>query len=155
MITAWRIVKARYAANAFAGEGARQYGGRWNSIGTPMVYTSDYLATAVLELIVNMADHSALFSKYRCIAVDIPTRLITALDPNKLPADWQDNPPPTSTRMLGDHWIQGQDSAVYKVPSAILPQHHSYLINPLHADFSKIKIGKPQLFEFDPRISKK
>ncbi len=153
MITAWRIVKARYAANAFAGEGARQYSGRWNSIGTPMVYTSDYLATAVLELIVNMADHSALFNKYRRIAVDIPARLITALDPKKLPADWQENPPPASTRMIGDHWIQSQTSAVFKVPSAILPQHHSYLLNPLHADFAEINIGKPHPFAFDPRIS--
>ncbi len=154
MITAWRIVKARYAASAFDGEGARRYGGRWNSIGTPMVYTSDYLATAVLELIVNMIDYSAVFNKYSHITVEIPSRLITELAPEKLPANWQDNPPPASTRMLGDNWIRNQVSAVLKAPSAILPQHDSYLINPHHPDFPKIRSGKPRPFKFDPRFNK-
>jgi RES domain-containing protein len=154
VITAWRIVKARHAANAFDGEGARRYGGRWNSIGTPMVYTSDYLATAVLELIVNMIDYSAVFKKYNRIAVEIPSRLITELDLEKLPVNWQDSPPPATTRMMGDNWIRDQVSAVLKAPSAILPQHYSYLINPHHPDFSKIKIDKPRPFKFDPRLRK-
>jgi RES domain-containing protein len=154
VITAWRIAKARYAAHAFDGEGARRYGGRWNSIGTPMVYTSDYLATAVLELIVNMLDYSAVFKTYSCIAVEIPSRLITELDPEKLPANWQDNPPPASTRELGDSWIRNRASAVLKAPSAILPQHASYLINPYHPDFSIIKIDAPRPFKFDPRFNK-
>ena len=58
MITAWRIVKKKHSAGAFDGDGARTYGGRWNSLGTAMVYTSDYLATAALELMVNMIDYS-------------------------------------------------------------------------------------------------
>jgi len=154
VITAWRIVKARHAASAFDGEGARRYGGRWNSIGTPMVYTSDYLVTAVLELIVNMIDYSAVFKKYSRIAVEIPSRLITELDPAKLPVNWQDNPSPPTIRKIGDQWVQDQVSAVLKAPSAVLPQHHSYLINPHHPDFSKIKIDKPRPFKFDPRLSK-
>ena len=40
IFTTWRIVKARHADGAFDGEGARSEGGRWNSPGTPVVYTS-------------------------------------------------------------------------------------------------------------------
>ena len=40
MTMVWRIVTARYAGTAFSGEGARLYGGRWNPMGVPMVYTA-------------------------------------------------------------------------------------------------------------------
>src|SRR3990172_1776005 len=59
-ITAWRIVKARHAANAFGGEGARVEGGRWNSPGTPVVYTSQSAALAALELLVLLGRGSIL-----------------------------------------------------------------------------------------------
>ena len=52
MATGWRIVKSRYASTAFDGEGARLYGGRWNSSGTRMVYSlesavADYTGEAL------------------------------------------------------------------------------------------------------------
>ncbi|HTJ30497.1 MAG TPA: RES family NAD+ phosphorylase, partial [Acidobacteriaceae bacterium] len=50
----WRICKARYAADAFSGEGARRLGGRWNSPGTPLVYASTSLALAAIELFVHL-----------------------------------------------------------------------------------------------------
>ena len=31
----WRLLKTKHAAHAFDGEGARLYGGRWNSPGGP------------------------------------------------------------------------------------------------------------------------
>src|SRR5437016_2636134 len=56
-ITAWRIVKARHATNAFDREGARLEGGRWNSAGTPVVCTSQSAALAALELLVHLGAH--------------------------------------------------------------------------------------------------
>ena len=53
-ITAWRIVRARFADSAFDGEGARRYGGRWNSRGTRMVYTAGSQALAALEMLVHL-----------------------------------------------------------------------------------------------------
>jgi len=40
MPKSWRILKSAHAATAFDGEGARLYGGRWNSPGTAVVYTA-------------------------------------------------------------------------------------------------------------------
>lgn len=44
MITAFRIVKQKFIPAAFSGEGARQFGGRWNPVGYPAVYTAESLA---------------------------------------------------------------------------------------------------------------
>ena len=41
MPTAWRLTKARYLATAWDGEGAKRAGGRWNSVGTAVVYAYD------------------------------------------------------------------------------------------------------------------
>jgi RES domain-containing protein len=105
--------------------------------------------------LVNIIEYVVIFLQYDSITAEIPTGLITVLDPQKLPAHWQDSPPLTATQLIGDEWIRNQTSAVLKAPSAIIPQHDSYLINPHHPDFSKIKIGKPRPFKFDPRFNKR
>lgn len=39
-----------------------------------------------------------------------------------------------------------------RLPSVVVPSEFSFLLNPNHADFSKIKIGKPVPFSFDTRL---
>src|SRR5271154_198445 len=51
----WRICRRRYAADAASGEGARLYGGRWNSRGVRILYASASLALATVETFVNLA----------------------------------------------------------------------------------------------------
>src|SRR6266705_6285705 len=50
----WRICRRGYAAEAASGEGARRYGGRWNSRGVRMVYASSSLSLAAVETFVNL-----------------------------------------------------------------------------------------------------
>jgi RES domain-containing protein len=50
----WRICRRRYAAEAATGEGARLYGGRWNSRGVRVVYASTSLALAAIETFVSL-----------------------------------------------------------------------------------------------------
>jgi RES domain-containing protein len=154
MITAWRIVKTKHCANAFDGEGARRYGGRWNSIGSAIVYTSDFLATAALELMVNMIDYSEMIQHYVRIKVEIPPEQILSMKPELLPEAWQQNPAPAVIQNIGDEWVANRPSAVLKAPSAVIPEHHSYLLNPNHKHFSGIKIHEPLPFSFDPRLMK-
>ncbi len=54
MPSAWRIVRAARVNSAFTGEGARVYGGRWNSRGTAVVYVSEHESLAALELFVHL-----------------------------------------------------------------------------------------------------
>jgi RES domain-containing protein len=150
-ITAWRIVKARFAASAFDGEGARRFAGRWNSKGTPMVYTAGSQALAVLELLVHLED-SDLLKHYRLIPVTFDERLVQALGTKSLPANWKRRPTPISVRAIGDAWIASSESVVLKVPSVIVPGESNYLLNPRHPDFAKLSIGRPQPYRFDPRL---
>ena len=43
---------------------------------------------------------------------------------------------------------------VLRVPSVIIPNDSNFLLDPAHADFSKLSIGRPEDFWFDPRLIK-
>lgn len=150
MHQAWRIVKVRHAATAFDGEGARRYGGRWNSTGTRLVYTSGTRALAALETLVHL--NPPIVLQYVAIPVAFDAALVETIPPSALPADWTEAPPPPSTRRTGDLWVTQARSAVLEVPSVIIPGEPNYLLNPAHADFKRIRIGGAEPFSFDPRL---
>jgi RES domain-containing protein len=153
-ISAWRIVKRRLAADAFSGEGARLYGGRWNAPGTRVVYVAESQSLAALEILVHLESAQAL-EHYVLIEVKFDSALVTAVEKQKLPANWQAEPAPISLRAIGDDWTAAGISAVLKVPSAIVPHENNFLLNPAHADFSKIQIERPIDFALDPRLMRK
>jgi len=151
MIRAWRLIKAEHANDAFAGEGARRGGGRWNSKGVRVVYASGSLSLATLEVMVHTHFYSAL-KYYVCIPIDIDPSLSQSISIEDLPDNWKTDPIPQSIKKVGDRWIQNQESVILKVPSAIIPVEYNYLINPSHPDFEKVVIHSPQKFAFDPRL---
>ncbi len=147
-LQAWRIVKAKHAATAFSGEGARLYGGRWNSAGVSLVYTSSTQALAALESLVHL--NPPVIFKYTAISLEFEAELVEKV--TALPPGWALSPAPPSTRTLGDLWAKEARSAVLELPSAIIPGESNFLLNPAHPDFKKIVIGKPVPFSFDPRL---
>jgi len=150
-LTAWRIAKARHVASAFEGEGARRFGGRWNSKGNPMVYTAGSQALAVLEMLMHL-EASDLLRHYRLIPVTFDKALVKVLERTALPANWNRRPTPASVRAIGDEWIASNASAVLQVPSVVVPNESNYLLNITHRDFATLMIGKPQAFRFDRRL---
>ena len=66
-LTGWRIVPENQAASAFDGEGARLYGGRWNSVGVAMVYASQHKSLAALEVRVHI-DTRKKIKRYQSFA---------------------------------------------------------------------------------------
>ena len=153
MITAWRIVKRKRAGTAFTGEGARRYGGRWNSIGVAIVYTAESQSLATLEMLVHL-DSSELLESYVAFEVTINESLVTKVGASQLPANWRSDPPPLKVREVGDRWARALNSAVLQVPSAILPAEHNFLLNPRHPDFAKLVFAKPSPFRLDPRLAR-
>jgi RES domain-containing protein len=149
--TGWRIVKRRHARSAFDGEGARLYGGRWNSSGTRMVYVAGSVSLAVLEVLVHLGDVGVL-SSYSLCAVEFEDGLIEPLDRSRLPADWRSYPAPPGSREIGDAWVKGGSSVILEVPSAVVERESNYLINPAHPDFASVNVGVPEPFEFDSRL---
>ena len=152
-VTAWRMYKPRYAASAFTGEGARAYGGRWNSPGTRMIYTAGTASLAALELLVHLQSRQVLESYWLC-PVTIDARNVQTLRVSDLPPNWRANSGRDALRRLGDAWIESGSSAVLRVPSVIIATEFNYLVNPAHRQFSKIKIGRHRKFRFDPRLMK-
>ena len=150
---AWRIDKKKWRTTSFTGEGARLYGGRWNSPGRPLVYTAEHSALAALEILVHAIPDSLLVHSYSLIEATFDDSLIDELLKKELPKDWASDPAPRSTQRVGDAWLDAATSRpVLRVPSAVIPQAYNFLINPMHAEFRKIRIGKPKPFRFDPRL---
>ena len=152
-ITAWRIVKARHAANAFDGEGARVDGGRWNSPGTPVVYTSQSAALAALELLVHLG-RAAILAAYVRIPCTFDDTLVSRLDRRRLPKNWRSYPAPPELQVIGDEWVKSGRSTVLEVPSAVIDTDSNYLLNPHHREFQTIRVMRPQPFAFDLRLLK-
>ncbi len=153
MIRVWRLVKPRFAATAFDGEGARRQAGRWNSEGTPIVYTASTVSLAALELLVH-ADVEDMPAAYVAIAVDIPHSVrIESIEISTLPRHWRVSAPyPRQCQALGDGWFASGRTAVLAVPSVVVPMERNYLLNPAHPDFPKLMIGRPDKFRFDNRL---
>lgn len=151
MLSAWRIVNARHAETAFSGEGARRYGGRWNSPGVAVVNVAGHQSLAVLEVLAKARSESPR-DEYVLIPASWDEALTETLSARALPGDWQALPPRSTTKILGDRWVLEARSAVLAVPSAIIPAEQNYLLNPAHPDFRRIKFGKPMPFVFDARL---
>ena len=156
IITTWRIFLPRYRATAFTGVGAKLYGGRWNSKGVSIVYTSSSLALAQLELLVHLQSDGIL-KRYLIRSCAFDSGLVSVVPFRALPKNWKANPPPRRMRAIGDHWAASRDSAVLMVPSVFNPpgivvrEEMNYLLNPLHPDFGAIKLGKEIPIRLDRR----
>ncbi len=153
MISAWRIVKAKYASDAFSGEGARLAGGRWNSPGVRVVYAAATASLAMLEMLVHLQSHEVM-GAYVIIDVRFDESIVETIEASALPRTWKRSPAPPSLRRIGDAWVRQRRSAVLAVPSAVVPAERIYILNPAHAGFATVEIGRPQPVKFDARLLK-
>lgn len=151
----WRICHADFRQNIFSGEGARRTGGRWNSRGISIIYTSAHLSLAALELFVNL-DPDLVPDQMVAAAADIPDDLpVDQIKVSTLPTHWHTSQHLEYLRSLGDAWFAERRSAVLGVPSALIPRECNYLLNPNHEDFQRIHCGVlVEEFRYDPRMYK-
>jgi RES domain-containing protein len=153
MPTVWRVVKRTHAATAFDGEGARRFGGRWNSPGRRAVYVSASKALATLELLVHL-DVAQSMPRLAAFAFELNEQLVEALLPDALPRHWRTLRGMAATQRLGDDWLASGRALALAVPSTIVPEESNYLLNPGHAGFAQLKFGRPMPFLLDPRLAR-
>ncbi|MGG4607198.1 RES family NAD+ phosphorylase [Providencia sp. Me31A] len=150
----YRLIKSDFAHDAWSGQGARLYGGRWNHKGTPAIYTSTSISLAALEILVHV-NQDTLLNNFTLLSIDINDRYVMKLSVEHLPRDWQRDPAPTSTMDIGTAWLNNQDSLALIIPSCIIPYEYNAIINPLHPQFQKtLNTVKPLDFHFDPRFNR-
>ncbi len=149
MPSGWRIDKL--GRDAFSGEGARLFGGRWNSPGVAVVYLSEHQSLAALEIMVHQQPLTPR-GNYLAYLATWNEAQMERLSPKKLPPKWRASPSDPANMAVGDRWAKEQRSLILALPSAIVPNEWNFLLNPAHPDFRTLQIAKPVAFDFDPRL---
>jgi RES domain-containing protein len=147
----WRICRRPHAADAFSGEGARLFAGRWNSYGVRVVYTSPSLALAAVETFVNlepMLQPDDLVSIEAELSDEVA---VERLDVKSLGQRWYERKD-EALKKIGDEWVAQARTVALYVPSAAIHGEWNVLLNPVHADFRRLKVQAPKAFEFDLRM---
>lgn len=155
MARVWRIVSPGYASEILSGAGAAQCTGRWNRAGEQMIYTAMAQSLSLLERLVYMISP---FPEMCIGAIDVPDECIELLgveeaETRELLVDH------SKSRSIGSGWLTSNLSVALAVPSIhIHPsdwlEEPNVLINPLHPDFSKIRLAKVLSFSYDDRLDK-
>jgi len=147
----FRLSKSKHSKD-LSGKGAEKFGGRWNSKGVALLYTSDSRALCTAEIAVHTPLGNIPFD-YEVILIKIPDNIIIPeLEISELPEDWKSIPHSHSTQEIGDKFIDDGKFLAIKVPSAVVQGEFNYLINPDHTDFKSISIEKTEPFTFDARL---
>ncbi|WP_340106639.1 RES family NAD+ phosphorylase [Rhodohalobacter sp. 8-1] len=150
-IRVWRITNKGYAESAFTSENARLWDGRFNSIGTPAVYTSGTLSLALLEILVQALDRSEL-KKNILFQDEIPEHPIKFPSLNQLPDQWNQISVSKASQFSGDQWINETIYSVLQVPSVVVAVEYNFIINPKHNLSRQIEISTVMSLPIDSRF---
>ena len=145
----FRIANAAFSDD-LSGTGAKLLGGRWNSRGMPILYTSGHISLALVEMLVNTQFKDYIIP-LDLLSIQLPENIEFAeISFKKLKTNWVKDF--EYTRFMGDEFLKDKQSLLLKIPSAVIHEEHNFLVNPLHPDFKKVKIVKTRSFKTDERL---
>lgn len=148
MTLLWRVSRH----SDLKGAGGLLAPGRWHERGLPVAYLAESPAGALLEACVHTSANDVP-PRYTLLAVEVDARVrIENVDPTKLATDWPQRE--DLTREIGSAWLRAAESALLRVPSALVPATFNVLLNPLHPDAPRVRIQSAVKYPFDPRIKK-
>lgn len=148
----FRICREKYGTD-LTGTGARIAGGRSNSKGVPLVYSSATRALAALEVAVHLPLGLNPVG-YVIVTINVSEKSkIQVFDAKMLPDNWSQIPPSRSTQVIGDSFYYEQEFLLLKVPSAIISGEFNFLINPSFPSFPQnVQVLNVEPFSFDKRL---
>ena len=145
----YRLGSCQYLNN-LSGEGARIYGGRWNSVGIAAVYFTTSKALAVLECLVHLPPRllpsNFCMAKFECNLHFHEIKEIT------LPNGWNSFPFLVDVQAIGDNFLKNHELSLLKVPSAIIKGEFNFILNPQKITTNKIICKENEVFSFDERL---
>lgn len=153
----WRLASETpsYASDDLSGKGAELTGGRWNSKGTPLLYTSGSIALACLETVVHLGGSFALPLNRYLVRIDIPGaawRERTRFDP-QTHVGWDAIPAGLVSINWGTQWAKSWAALIAEVPSIVVPEELNLLINPTHPDAAQLSAQKIRRWTYDSRLT--
>ena len=166
-VSIWRIgtTAGPYLADDLSGAAAAKLGGRYNSIGTAVVYASSNVSLTILETLAHMGAQAKRGASNRyLIEIEVPDAIFAAREiltirnlKRKRLHFWDAIPFGTTAQVVGDRFVKQGKALLLQLPSAIAPHHDipdvNYLVNPAHADFAQLKIKRRDRFIYDTRLT--
>lgn len=152
-MTIYRIAKSKKHARDISGFGSFKFGGRWNSAGTYMLYTSENSSLAFLENLAHFDPDNIPPELYIIrLELSVGDELIYTLPDKHYPKEWMlaDN---IANQIIGDKLMDEKKYLVVKVRSAINKFEYNYLLNPLFPGYHDIvTIEKVSALAIDSRL---
>lgn len=147
----YRLTKTKHP-DGLSVVGAAAVGGRFNSIGTKVLYLGESTAIAMLEVRVHSPDRMPPDRLLHTI--ELPDNSVRTPEELglTLPSDWGVIPAPTSAALFGDTWVKSGASLALRVPSAIAPLSYNYIVNAEHPDYAKLVVVATQRITLDARL---
>lgn len=145
----YRIADDRYADD-LNGTGGQFVSGRWHHRGTQILYLTEHVSLAMLEVLV----HSPSLPEGRSLVTvslpNNPSMLDVAID--TLPEGWQDWPYLEELADRTEDWLREGECWIMRVPSAPSSTEFNYLLNPRHPEHTSLKLVSIEPHPFDPRL---
>ena len=141
----WRINRHR----DLSGTGGLRAAAHWHYAGRPIVYLAESSAAALLEVCVHTSANDVP-PEFTLLKIEGPDVDVPSINIDDLPGDWRARL--EVTRDLGTDWLEKSESALLRVPSAIVPETMNCLFNPAHRQAAEFRIVEAMGYPFDPRI---
>lgn len=148
----YRIVQDKERTKDLSGTGSFRFGGRWNSKGTYMLYTSETSSLAYLENLVHF-DKILIPPQLYIVQLELhDASPISTLADAEYKGNWR-KLSLLENQALGDRWMNDKKYIAIKVKSAINPIENNYLLNPLFPRFyDLVKIVSVTQIDVDGRL---
>ncbi|MDZ4793379.1 MAG: RES family NAD+ phosphorylase [Bacteroidota bacterium] len=148
----YRISQENFAED-LSGNGARLFGGRWNSEGFYALYAASSRSLALLETLAHTPAKMLQQKKYMLVSLSVPDSLpAQEVDIKKLTMGWDAPDIRPFTKKTGDVFLLGKKNLLLTVPSVLMPEENNFVLNPLHPDMKKVKIIYSRSIRFDKRV---
>lgn len=148
-LVSYRIGDPNGAYPIFGATGSTIAPGRWNTPGSPVIYSSEHYSTALLEKLVHGSGRLPPNQHY--IAITVPRGLTYEVLSEPALPDW-DVMPPVASKAFGDRWFHERRSAILIVPSVVARPDRNVIINPVHPQFRAVETGLHLPVHWDRRL---
>ncbi|MGN6193987.1 MAG: RES family NAD+ phosphorylase [Ginsengibacter sp.] len=149
----YRIAQQEFAED-LSGNGARLFGGRWNSEGFFALYTSSSRSLALLETLAHTPAKMLEAKVYHLITLSVPDNLVTQkVSVKSLQTGWDAPDTRPFTKKIGDAFLTDKKYLLMQVPSVMMPEEMNYVINPFHTEMKQVKLLNKRRIGFDKRVS--